>query len=375
MIFTKKNATINLLVIFLVVCVFFPGDPFHIKLISFFLILALNISIVLKELKKNDYLMFFGVLFPIILIFQTFFVSHNLGSAISGAYPATLILILPVVRHYDIKYDKYLLRIVGGSVLLIVLIVLIDFIGVVDINSPWFMRNAFYDYGMGIMGKSPMYSFYYKVFLKSSPLIVLLINDSLKKKKIIITALSILAMLFTGTRANVLLCVIFVLYVLAFNYEKKGKEKVIVTFLVVSILMFCFPLIYEYINEIMSSKGAIASDEIRDGQMRSFIEIFSDPFNLIFGMGLGSPFFNYGRNAYTTTAEFSYLELMRQIGVPLFVVFMYFVLKPLTSSISKQDKMTYICYLIIAFTNPLLFSSTAYLLYIFVYNNTIELKQ
>ena len=319
--------------------------------------------------------MFFGVLFPIILIFQSFFVSHNLGSAISGAYPATLILILPVVRHYDIKYDKYLIRIVGGSVLLIVLIVLIDFIGVVDINSPWFMRKAFYDYGMGIMGKSPMYSFYYKVFLKSSPLIVLLINDSLKKKKIILTALSILAMLFTGTRANVLLCVIFVLYVLAFNYEKKGKEKVLVTFWVVSILIFCFPLIYEYINEIMSSKGAIASDEIRNGQMRSFIEIFSDPFNLIFGMGLGALFFNYGRNAYTTTAEFSYLELMRQIGVPLFVVFMFFVLKPLTANISKQDKIAYICYLIIAFTNPLLFSSTAYLLYIFVYNNTIELKQ
>ncbi len=366
---TKTNVTKFLLIVFLVVCVFFPGDPYHLKLIAFFLMMLINIGFLIGSLKNNNYYLFYGVLFPIVLIIQSFFVSHNLGASISGAYPASLILILLIVKKHNIKYDKYLLITISCSVILIDLLALLDFLGIVDVNSIWFMRTAFYDYGMGFMGKSSMYSFYYKIFLKSSPLILLVINESLKKKKRIIATLAVIAMFISGTRANVFLSIVLIFYIFAFNYDfkKVNKKKLLLTLIMLLAIICLYPVIQNFVNNIMTTKGAISSDKVRNGQLQSFFEIYSDPFNLFWGTGFGSTFYNYGTKSYIESAEMSYFELIRQIGLPFFIVFMLFVLKPLNSNIEKTDKVAYICYLTIAFTNPLLFSSTAYVIYIYVY--------
>lgn len=374
MAFTKTNITKALLIIFLVVCVFFPGDPYHIKLLAFFLMLLINVNYIIEMLKEKQYYLFYGVIFPIVLIVQSFLISHNLGASISGAYPAALILILLIVQKHNIKYDKYLLITVTGAVILTDMIALLDTMGIVNVNSIWFMQTAFYDYGMGLMGKSPTYSFYYKIFLKSSPLILLVVNESIKNKKKIIAILAVIAMFISGTRANAFLCSILVIYILGFNYDFKKikKKKVIITLVFLLGLLLLLPFIQDYVDSIMSTKGAVASDKVRDGQLQSFFEIYSDPFNLLFGTGLGSSFYNYGTNSYTESAEMSYFELIRQIGLPMFIIFMLFILKPLKSNIDKTDAFAYICYLAIAFTNPLLFSSTAYLLYIFVYYREVN---
>ena len=51
-----------------------------------------------------------------------------------------------------------------------------------------------------------------------------------------------------------------------------------------------------------------------------------------------------------------------------FILFMVFILRPLfRKKTDKTVRFSYLCYLLVSFTNPLLFSSTAYLLYIWFY--------
>ena len=120
-------------------------------------------------------------------------------------------------------------------------------------------------------------------------------------------------------------------------------------------------------NGRMNVKGAVSSDNVRKGQMQSYKEIFSDFDNLFIGTGLGSYFYNYGRMEMVNSAEYAYLDLIRQVGVMFFLLFMIFVLYPLNQNIALNRKVIYIGYLAIAFTNPLLFSSTAFLAYIYMY--------
>ena len=77
---------------------------------------------------------------------------------------------------------------------------------------------------------------------------------------------------------------------------------------------------------------------------------------------------------YTTSSEIAYLDLIRKIGLILFVPFMIFVLKPFKFKIPIHDKLAYAGYLVVCFTNPLLFSSTAYVLYILLYSKYYKRK-
>ena len=77
-----------------------------------------------------------------------------------------------------------------------------------------------------------------------------------------------------------------------------------------------------------------------------------------------SSFYNIAYNSYTVLVELSYWNLLRQLGLFLFVLAMYMFLKPLFSVAKNKNTRVlsfgYISYLIVAYTNPLLYSSTGF---------------
>jgi hypothetical protein len=90
---------------------------------------------------------------------------------------------------------------------------------------------------------------------------------------------------------------------------------------------------------------------------------------IIIGMGMGSSFYSHGVGEFINSIEWSYLDLWRQMGLPMFIIFLVFLMRPLTTKnkIPMHTKFGFVSYLIIAGTNPLLYSSTAYLYYIYMY--------
>lgn len=372
---TRKQINSWLLFPFLLVCVFFPADPYNIKIAILMVLLVVNAQVIVANIGMEKYrpIVLFGLLYPIIIMAQSILLTGDIGSAISGAYcPIILILLIPIIEDgYDYRRTLFfLLKVMAVSVLLIAAA---DLAGFYNVNGHDFIRNSFYSLGMGVMGKSAAYSSYYRIFYKASPLLVLLLDDSISRQKLPWVAISFAALWFTGTRANVFSALI----ILFFRYVVWNDKKTVVRFLIAFFMLlgaaFAFSRLVQMIVNQMTTSGAVSSDLVRSGEITAYMKVFSKPAKLLFGTGFGSKFFNIGRDAYDTTSELSYFEMIRCVGLILSIPFFCFVFRPIFSRRIKADyKLSFICYLIIAATNPLLFSSTAMLMYMFLYEDIVR---
>jgi hypothetical protein len=179
-----------------------------------------------------------------------------------------------------------------------------------------------------------------------------------------------IALIISGTRANVLFPVLFVLIFALFHVKNKYKDikYILFIFIFVTLMLFLNDLIMIF-KETFISKGAI-SNTIRLGHIQGIKELFvNKPWIILFGSGMGSEFYSYGINSLTSSIEWSYVDLLRQMGIFFFMIFMFFVLAPFVfiKKIAIYKKYSYLTYLFIAATNPLLFSSTSYLVFIYMY--------
>lgn len=372
MVVRRSQIVSVLLFAFLFIAIFFPGDKFNLKLIFFFLVCFLSLDKILQNIMKKKYqwVLLMGVIFPVLIIVQSTLLTGNVANAVSGAYSATLFILVIVIKEFEVPYEKQFMFLLKVMAISTILIVLVDAIGLIDVNENNFLRRAFYNYDIGLMGKSPNYSAYYKVFFKTAPLLVILLDYSIETSDYKMIVITVLALIFSGTRADIFVGVAILGYRCLNIFGMKQKHiriKIFFAMLLVGVIMLGIPQIWGMVSRLMGTAGSVASDLVRQGQLRGYIEVFSDPFNLVFGTGFGSVFFNYGRNAYTASAELSYLEMLRNIGLIFFILFMWFLIKPVIKPIKLSIKVAYIGYLLIAFTNPLLFSSTAYVIYIFMY--------
>ncbi len=363
---------------FLFICIFFPGDPYNVKLVFFFLACILGIRIFIFQMRKGryGYVLIMGIFYPIAIASCSFILTGGASEAISGAYPAALLLLVILVREYGIPYEKYMMLLLQVMAAATIMIVVLDFIGLISVNGSSFLRDSFYRYGMGLMGKSPAYAAYYKVFFKASPLLLVLLPYCFEKNKFFMAGVTFVALVFSGTRANIFVAAIIFLFG-CFNAWSENKDyykwKLSFGILILAGLAGCLPFIFELVLKMMSTAGAVSSDAVRAGQYASFMFVFSDSIKLICGMGFGSEFYDMGRMAYSAASEISYFDLLRKIGLIWFVPFLFFIIRPFFWKIGIHLKAAYMGYLLAATTNPLLYSSTAYVLYIYLY--THERKQ
>ena len=365
---------------FIIVSVWFPADFYHLKQITFFLTIVFGSYQLAKQFANRRYLWVYmmGIVFPAMIILQSILRGSSFGAAFSGGYTATLFFLLILVMEYDIEYEKYLMFALRVVAYVTVLIVLLDVIGVIDANGDNFIRNFIYQHGIGLMGKSSAYSSYYKIFIKTSPLLILLLNYSIDKRDIFHVIICIVALLF-GTRANLFIMLLLLLYKIITLVPKSKNERIIKIAMILSIIFgggIAGQYIADILYRIMNTAGSVSSDAIRAGQVRGIIEVFERPFQVLFGAGFGNDIlFDYGRNTWVSDFEISYFALFAKIGIIWFSVFMVFVLLPIFEIKRKSYIPMYIGYLMICFTNPLLYSSTAFLLYLYVYKIVIEDKE
>lgn len=363
---------------FLFICIFFPGDPYNLKIVFFFILCIFGIRAFIIQIKRCNCIdvLFMGSIYPIILMLWSVLLTGNISMAISGAYPAVLILLVIIVKEYKINYEKNMMFLLQLLAIATIAIVFLDIIGISSVNGSNALRNFFYQYDMGLMGKSVAYAAYYKVFFKASPLLLIFLPYCFEKGKTGMAFVALIALYLSGTRANIFIATVIFLFGIINIWSENKKNyriRMFIGVVIIAMAIFSVPIIISVIVDMMSASGAVSSDAVRMGQMRSFVNVFKDPVKLFFGMGFGSEFYDEGRMVYAAASEMSYFDLLRKIGILWFIPFICFIVKPFMCKIGIHLKVAYLGYLIGAATNPLLFSSTAYVLYIYLY--TLEKKQ
>ena len=101
-----------------------------------------------------------------------------------------------------------------------------------------------------------------------------------------------------------------------------------------------------------------------------FRDFSSDPISLIKGAGYGTPIFIEARNSYEMTTEWSYIEFIREFGLLGAIPFLYIIIKPIKMLCNTSyNWLVYsvVGYILIAFTNPLAYTTTSMVAYILMY--------
>lgn len=375
----KRNINRLLLFILIFAIVFMPSDSMHLKKSSFILLLVINFNLIIKYVlkKENFVILFFAVFFPIVLIvFSTLVNNFNITSPISIAYIMLYLLIIPIIIYYKINYEKVFIFI------LTMLSIFIAFSGLLDLFGIWSLSNNLIlqflnENNEANVGLWPTTTFGYVIFLKASPVLIILVGYAVKNKLNILLAITVIAMAFTGTRANLYMSILVICIYYSF-YTKKSISKLIIIFLFTLVVILNLGNIIDSIRNMSAIKAY--SDLTKYEHIKSIMAFLSqNPLYLITGSGLGSYFYSTGVMGYTNLTEVAYLDLYRQIGLIGFIPFMYFLLKPMkylfTDKYYKWLAISYIGYLLIAFTNPLLFSSTPFALYIYIYLRYMEYRK
>lgn len=348
---------------------FFPSDLFHIKKIMFIGIVLLNVPILMKEKfsREDIWILIIGTGFPIITILYSIFLTNEISSSITQGIAPFFFILLIIIQKNKIDFEKIILF----STLLLILfylgVIVFDLANIVDIGSAgsiWAQKV-----GIGYFGEDPSNPFYYKVFVKTSPLLVIPFFYGLEKNKYVLSILSYLCMILSGTKANVFFPLIGVAFFLYANFKLQSRKKRIFMLCILAFVCLLAIINYQFFIDVFIRKSQ-ESNSVRIGHLKSFINLYLDNPKLFWtGMGIGSEFFSTGVSAWISSFEFSFLDLFRQLGFIFFAIFMVFLIYPFLKmkSLTRYYLCAFITYLIIAFTNPLLYSSTGFIMYVYVY--------
>ena len=371
---------INAMLIFtcIVTAIIVPNDIYNIKKISLFILLLMNAILIIKEAPKNNIILMFGILFPVITTLISFILSDaTVFEIVSKSYPAFYLLLALIIRHYRIHYKRIILFALKIISLIVVISTVLDLIGLISIynnNILMFLKEN----KSAKVGKASAYiALGYMVFIQSSPLLLYLLGHSIKTKSFIWLVISLIAIFFSASRALWIVAAIEVFVVLQTDKDKKSRSyRYLLTTLIIIIILIALPNIIEVVQNSFVLKES--GDIVRSGHLVSVKnEILESPISLIFGHGYADYFYSVGSRKIVNVVELSYWDLLRQIGLFGFIPFMIFVLYPIKKTFHNNTMIcvVYIGYLIVAYTNPLLYTSTAFVMFILVYDAYYDISK
>ena len=227
--FTLSEAVIGILVIY---CIIFPADKVNIKEILLFITLFVCSPAILMALKGewryNSFLLrFYGLVYPILVtLFSLTIGTSTLYDALSYGYVWIFLLLIPSIVVNRINILRSFIFATS------VIAVMIDFIFVADIlclvsiyNNPivlFFDSMNELQWGKGILA-----TFGYSIFFKASPLIIFTYGYKLYNKKYFSAIFLFLALLGSGTRANLCVGIAMTIAIPLVCTEKASKKLIL----------------------------------------------------------------------------------------------------------------------------------------------------
>jgi len=347
-----------------------PADTLGIKKITLGLMLAFNLPLLARELRapRNLPLLIFGVVFPVYLtVFSTLANDWLWETSVSNAYIMVYILLIPIIRFFGLPLLRITIAMLTIMAAWIVLAGIGDLSGIYPLANndlaEWLNLN-----GEALIGHWPTTTFGYVIFPKASPLLLILTAYGARKRAWHLVILSVAAMAFTGTRANLFISVGLAVAVLILDAKPGRVRRTLVA--AIGIVSLCLsPFVVRFVISASTLKSG--TDLVKWQHLESIVRQWQgDPLTLLTGSGLGSFFYTTGLLDFVSLTEVSPIDLTRQIGLMGMVPFVVFLAIPVASLLQPAWRwlaVTYLAYLGLTFTNPLLFSSTAFGVYLLVY--------
>jgi hypothetical protein len=209
------------------------------------------------------------------------------------------------------------------------------------------------------------------VFIKSAPLLVFPMcigferwTQTGRARWLAYWLSALIALLASGTRADVIAGVCGAGLLVA---GRCGPGKGIA--LVAAATAIAGPLALDALGRTFFYSGEVSLG-VKGGHFESYMDLFAnDPGILVYGMGMGRPFYSAGFDSLVYNTELTYFELVRVWGLPLGAAFLFLCFKPaLSRSMGMGGKIASLLYLFVAGTNPLLISSTGFLAVTFIHS-------
>lgn len=357
----------------IIYCIFFPADRLNIKEIILASALFVSVPYIYRYIRKRDNLRltFFSIIYPAITTLLSITVGDSsINAALSFGYVWIYLLLIPVIDDLQLDIRKPFVFGTIGVALIVNFIFLTDLFGIISIYSNPVLK-FFYNLREVQWGKGPLATFGYSIFYKTSPLILFTLGYMLHTKRYIWSIILFVAIIGSGTRANLLAGLfVFILVPLTETSRKSLKRIVVLVLIIVSVAYFG-PILFDRLSKLNHLKFN-RSEAVKLGAIYSIFDHLNQaPYRYIFGSGVGSYFYSSGRDAYVSVVEVSFFDYFRQVGVLGFSFFLYFILYPI-KWLFKNERWLLICYLgylAVAATNPLLVTSTSFMAYVLILSN------
>ena len=324
--------------------------------------------------SKFSRVFFYGFIFPTFLILLSCTVGDtSINDAVSNGYIWLYLLLIPIIVLDNVNIKTPFLAATYVIAILIVSTWLLDLFGILSIS-----QNPVVNYFNGIgemqtLSKGVLATFGYAIYYKSSVLLVFSLGYYVSEKKYVRSALFLVALFMTGSRANAILALLMCTIILIIN-EKSKSSKILATILVLICTAMILPSFIEKIQNVTTLKYNRSEIIKLAGIQSTFNLMNSNKWMYIFGSGLGSYYYDSARGMLVQLFELSFIDFFRQVGLMGYIPFIYFLICPMKYLFqnNKWLLISYISYLIIAGTNPLLVNSTSFIGYLLIFTCAFE---
>ena len=205
-------------------------------------------------------------------------------------------------------------------------------------------------------------------------------NSQRTRNKIFFAALMVvfsLTFFISNTRSTMLLPIVMFCFVWYASVMKRSKMK----YYVYPVLVLLTVLFLAFVFVLATEKGEM-SNAIKYSHLSSYIKLFTEnPEYILLGQGPATMFYSEGFRRMTMETEWTYIELIRVYGVfSLLILSVVFFPVYRLWRFAKKDTFsfgiwgTYIIYLFIAGTNPLILSSTGMIMILAIYSYLEQAK-
>lgn len=350
----------------------------HKKDIVFILVVAFNLIAYKPDMGKIPYIMilFCGVAIPWI-ISQMRMAPYDENEVLGAFKSISPIILLLWINRYDmVKIAR--LPVILCCVLSLVIYIIIDSDTTYEGAFWLFMQQ--YDYPVNVSRRYilgiEILGFYLKSCVSFLMVLAYYILAVIGKTKfnlwtVLSLAVIVAYFLISGTRST-MLAPFFLFIMITAKVYKNTKYYKYITYPIIAILA----LLFSATLITMATETEEYSNAIKYAHIGSYLELFEEnPIYLLLGQGPGTGFYSEGFGEFVYKTEWSYLELLRCYGVfSLLITFVF--ARPLYAfwKARNQNHLTYcifwsyLTYLIIAGTNPLLLSSTGMITLLMAYS-------
>lgn len=371
------------------VCVIDPSDSiFHLKTVLLVLSLIIGFISYYKEMNTGVVVVtvIWAIAIPLFyfligLFFQS---NYSFSNAIDSFKPYSLFLLLPFIVNTDFSYLIGYFKVSLQLIIVTGIIYLFFAFGEIPLLEVFIgdyentMKIALRPYGNLTL---------LMIYHNSISILLFGFAYSLYKSKnskwfFFLSILSLVVLILSSTRANMLGCVVILLYHIYDRYFSFSvNRKVLFLSILIFLILFTTPFV---VSNFFSSDEQSLSDKV------GFIDDYSllwknNPVLLLFGQGLGGGI-QTSLRGLSYNLETTYFEILRIYGLIGVFVFFFMLLFPVLLFYLNNKKfqdiryynyvfVSYLVYLFLVIpSNPLLFSSTGFFVILLFYSETLQVS-